>query len=254
MSVEALAIALHHSRAKGAAKLVLLGIANHDGDGGSWPTVATLAKYAAVSERQVQKILVELEALGEVRREHNAGGTHRTRDNHRPNLYHFLLVCPPSCAGDKNHSETSDGRGRGARPPVDNSRVGVSPRTPQSGSRGVAQDTSRGVAQDTPRGVLHDTRTIRGNRPMNLVGHQGGEVSPAAPVDNSPPRALPRPERCADHQHVHVPPPCGACKDARLTLLYRELPEITMCPEHAQPAGRCRYCPGGDLFWLEQIS
>lgn len=34
MSIEAMAVALHHSKTQGATKLVLLGIANHEGDGG----------------------------------------------------------------------------------------------------------------------------------------------------------------------------------------------------------------------------
>ena len=66
MSVESMAIALHHSRSKGTAKVVLLGIANHDGDGGAYPTVATLAKYANVSRANVQKALTKLESLGEI--------------------------------------------------------------------------------------------------------------------------------------------------------------------------------------------
>lgn len=98
-----MAIALHHSRAKGAAKLVLLGIANHDGDGGAWPSVATLSKYAQVTPRQVQKLLSELERLNEVRRLVSAGGDHSMADFLRPNLYHFLLQCPPDCDRSRNH-------------------------------------------------------------------------------------------------------------------------------------------------------
>lgn len=103
MSVEAVAIALHHSRAKGAVKLVLIGIANHDGDGGSWPAVSTLATYAGVEPRTVQRAITELEKLGEVRRIVQGGGTRETADHRRPNLYQFLLQCPPDCDRSKNH-------------------------------------------------------------------------------------------------------------------------------------------------------
>lgn len=104
MSVEAQAIALHHSRAKSAtSKLVLLGIANHDGDGGAWPAVSTLARYALCSPRTVQRAVDELEQLGEVRRIRQGGGTRWTADHRRPNLYEFLLVCPPDCDRSKNH-------------------------------------------------------------------------------------------------------------------------------------------------------
>lgn len=104
MSVEAQAIALHHSRAESAtAKLVLLGIANHDGDGGAWPSVATLARYALCTPRTVQRAVEALEQLGEVRRVVQAGGTRWTADHRRPNLYEFLLRCPPDCDRTKNH-------------------------------------------------------------------------------------------------------------------------------------------------------
>lgn len=69
-------------------KLVLLGIANHDGDGGAWPSVATLARYACVKRRRVQQILGELEQLGLITRVIQKGGTGLiTRDELRPNLY-----------------------------------------------------------------------------------------------------------------------------------------------------------------------
>lgn len=103
MSVESIAIALHHSRAKGTAKLVLIGIANHDGDGGAWPSVATLAAYAACDARSVQRALATLVNLGEVHREVQAGGDHRVPEHRRPNRYRFLLECPPQCDRTRNH-------------------------------------------------------------------------------------------------------------------------------------------------------
>lgn len=101
-----MAIALHHSRAKGTARAVLIGIANHDGDGGAWPSVATLAKYAGgIDARNVQKALARLEQLGEIRRHVNAGGSVGTQYGQRPNLYEFLLRCPESCDRTKNHRD-----------------------------------------------------------------------------------------------------------------------------------------------------
>src|SRR5690349_1148756 len=98
-----MAIALHHSRARGTAKLVLLGIANHDGDGGAWPSVATLARYANVSHRNVQKAVEQLEALREVRRVVQGGGDHRFAEHERPNRYEFLLRCPADCDRSSRH-------------------------------------------------------------------------------------------------------------------------------------------------------
>lgn len=104
MSVEAIAIALHHSRAKSStSKLVLLGIANHDGDGGAWPSVATLAGYAMCSTRTVQRAVDELERLGEIRRVVQGGGLRHTADHRRPNLYEVLLRCPSDCDRSKSH-------------------------------------------------------------------------------------------------------------------------------------------------------
>jgi hypothetical protein len=103
MSIESLAIALNHSRARGASKLVLIGIANHDGDGGAWPSVATLARYAGVHPRNVQKSIDQLINMGEIRREIQRGGTARTESFNRPNLYTILLECPPECDRSRNH-------------------------------------------------------------------------------------------------------------------------------------------------------
>lgn len=106
MSVESIAIALHHSQATGSAKLVLLGIANHDGDGGSWPKIATLAKYAGLADpHSVKRLLRKLEQLGEIKTEIQKGGMHDTPDEYRPNRYQFTLVCPPSCDRSSQHRD-----------------------------------------------------------------------------------------------------------------------------------------------------
>lgn len=101
-----MAVVLHHSRAKGTARLVLLGIANHDGDGGAWPAVATLAKYAGgIDRRGVQRALDKLVSLGEVRRHVQAGGMADVADHERPNRYDVLVVCPPWCDRTAQHRD-----------------------------------------------------------------------------------------------------------------------------------------------------
>ena len=130
-------IALHHSRARGTSKVVLLGIANHDGDGGAWPSIATLAKYANVAHRNVQMAVRELERLGEVRVEVQAGGTGRTRDTQRPNLYHFMLRCPDDCDRTSQH--------RGA-PPAASVRTGGDECVTGSPDDGI----TRGVTEASP--------------------------------------------------------------------------------------------------------
>lgn len=84
MSIEAMTLVLNHSRATGRAKLVLIGIANHQGDQGAWPSIETLARYANASERSVIRDIQDLEALGELIVERNAAPI---RGQYRPNLY-----------------------------------------------------------------------------------------------------------------------------------------------------------------------
>jgi len=109
VSVESMAIALHHSQAKGTAKLVLIGIANHDGDGGAWPSIATLAHYAGVDARSAQRAIERLVSLGEIRRDIQAGGDERVPDHRRPNRYRFLLGCPHTCDRTRNHRTRNHG-------------------------------------------------------------------------------------------------------------------------------------------------
>lgn len=87
MSVESVVLALNCPNVSPAERLVLIGIANHDGDGGAWPSLSTLARYACVTERSVQRTLRVLEGRGLVTIQQNAGGTVFTRNDHRPNRY-----------------------------------------------------------------------------------------------------------------------------------------------------------------------
>lgn len=135
MSIESLAACLHHSRASGSDKLVLLGIANHDGDGGAWPSITTLAKYANISERSVQKCVDKLIELDEITRHINKGGNSNTRGDRRPNRYEILVRCPQECDGTTQH--------------------GVN----RSASRGEP-DNTHGVNPDTSRGEAEFTLTI----------------------------------------------------------------------------------------------
>lgn len=146
MSIESVAIALHHSQATGTAKIVLIGIANHDGDGGAWPTVDTLARYANVTRRNAINAINRLEELHEIKRVYGAGGDHSVADSRRPNLYRFLLSCPASCDHTKNHRTSRQVE------LLDDLSTGVSVATPHVGS-------------DTGGGVGSDTQTVPVNQP-----------------------------------------------------------------------------------------
>ena len=70
-----------NSRSSGRARLVLLAIADHQGEIGAWPSIATLAKMVNASERSVKRDIQELQSLGELRVElQNAptGGQYKT--------------------------------------------------------------------------------------------------------------------------------------------------------------------------------
>jgi hypothetical protein len=136
MSVESMAVVLHHSPAKGTDKVILLGIANHDGDGGAWPAVATLAKYANIDTRGVQKVLARLEESGQITRYVQEGGTLAMRNGQRPNRYVINVVCPVDCDRTTSH------------------------RTPVRTDTPVSADTPTPVLQDTPTPVRADTQTI----------------------------------------------------------------------------------------------
>jgi hypothetical protein len=104
MSVEALSIVLNHSRAKGASKLVLIGIANHlgpDAEEGAWPSQARLASYANVSDRAVRDAIDNLVKLGELRVAVAAG---QSRSQYKPNRYWLTLKCPADCDRSYNHN------------------------------------------------------------------------------------------------------------------------------------------------------
>jgi len=69
MSIEATAWALKKADVPDPiAHLVLIGLADHAADDGtgSWPSIATLAKYARCSERSVQRKLRALEEMGTI--------------------------------------------------------------------------------------------------------------------------------------------------------------------------------------------
>lgn len=106
MSVESSTLAWMHSRSKGTARLVLLAIADHDGDGGAWPSIETLMRRAGnIDRRAVQRAIVNLESLGEIRRVIQAGGTPEMDNTRRPNRYEFLITCPDYCDRTKRHKD-----------------------------------------------------------------------------------------------------------------------------------------------------
>ncbi len=115
MSVEAMAAVLHHSKAKGTTKLILVGIANHAGDGGAFPAMSTLAKYGGCNQRNARAAVARLVALGEVKVHVQGGRLDDVPDERQPNRYDVLVECPPWCDRTTNHRDLRK-RGRGVSP------------------------------------------------------------------------------------------------------------------------------------------
>lgn len=88
MAIEVMNAVWRHSKATGRTKLVLLAIADHQGEQGAWPSLATLAKMAGASERSVQRDIEELEKLGELKVTRYGSPT---KSRNKTNLYFVTL-------------------------------------------------------------------------------------------------------------------------------------------------------------------
>lgn len=154
MSVEALAVVLHHSKAKSTALNVLIGIANHAGDGGAWPSMETLARYGRCSERQAQRIVQQLVGLGEVDVHVQMGGPSGIPDWRRPNRYDVLVACPATCDRTSNHRPK-----RLPKAPADLWIEGVTPMSPGDThvTGGVTPMSPGGVTPMSPEPSLEPT-------------------------------------------------------------------------------------------------
>ena len=76
------------SKSTGRSRRVLLAIADHQGEIGAWPSIATIAKMVNASERSVQRDIKYLQTLGELRVE-----TQKAPGNsqYKANLYWVTL-------------------------------------------------------------------------------------------------------------------------------------------------------------------
>jgi hypothetical protein len=84
MSIEVQNAVWRESASTGRARLVLLAIADHQGEIGAWPSIATLAEMANASERSVQRDIAELVESGElIKLEQQAP----SRGQYKSNLY-----------------------------------------------------------------------------------------------------------------------------------------------------------------------
>ena len=77
-----------HSKSDGRARLVLLAIADHQGEIGAWPSIARLARMVNASERSVQRDIQYLQAIGELKVELQNAPTNK---QYKSNLYWVTL-------------------------------------------------------------------------------------------------------------------------------------------------------------------
>lgn len=93
LSVRVMSLIWEHAPVSEGELLVLLAIADHAADDGTnaWPSKATLARKARLSERRVQQILRSLEDKGLIRVETQKGGTLEMDNRLRPNRYTIVV-------------------------------------------------------------------------------------------------------------------------------------------------------------------
>lgn len=159
-----MSVVLQHAPYKGTEKLILLGMANHDGDAGSFPAIGTLARYANCSESTVDRAIKHLIETKAIKRHIQAGGMANLPDYARPNLYEILVECPPNCDKTKKHK------------PVDKDldllwRPGVNNEPPPNGEpRGGSLAEPGGGSLAEPLTVLEP--------PLNKTGSPISSTSP----------------------------------------------------------------------------
>lgn len=84
MSVQVISAVWQESKATGRARMVLLAIADMQGEIGAWPSIATLARMTNASERSIKRDIRELELSGELLVEYQQAPV---RGQYRSNLY-----------------------------------------------------------------------------------------------------------------------------------------------------------------------
>lgn len=240
MSVEHMAVVLHHSAAVGTAKVVMLGIANHEGDGGAWPTIRTLARYANVDPRNVQRAIREQVAAGELEEVQRPG---------RSSMYRVLVACPPECSGGPAHRMAANVTALSARAWAH--RVG----TPDVHATGYAENTPDEFvtpgASVTPDESVTPPLTPTPPHPRRQR-HPGGDAG-ATQTINEPtgnrPSTLDAPQQAADAgEEADDEQPKQATRRARGT----RLPAGWIPPEDARLSMRAQYPGLPDEWWRRE--
>jgi hypothetical protein len=144
MSISALTLSLYHSQATYSTRLVLIAIANFEGEHGAYPSHETIGRLAGgLNRRTVQRAIDELIALGELTEVRRDGIT---------NLYKLSITCPDDCDGSTNHRRK---KGGGLQTAGDTETAG----------RGGVQ-TAGGAVSRPPEPLDNPKRTFRKDFPL----------------------------------------------------------------------------------------
>lgn len=105
MGIQVMNAVWRHSKSQGRQRLVLLAIADHQGELGAWPSIATLSTMANASERSIQRDIKALAELGELIVESRSAPT---QGQYKANRYWVNLPGSPEVTdGDSEVTKTA---------------------------------------------------------------------------------------------------------------------------------------------------
>ena len=139
MSISALTLSMYHSRATYSTRLVLIAIANFEGEHGAYPSHETIGRLAGgLNRRTVQRAIDDLIQLGELSEIRRDGVT---------NLYKITIACPDECDGTTNHRKKKGG--------------GVQTAGGLQTAGGSGLQTAGGAVSRPPEPVVNPNKTFR---------------------------------------------------------------------------------------------
>lgn len=101
MSISALTLGMYHSRSTYSTRLVLIAIANFEGENGAYPSHDTIGRLAGgLNRRTVQRAIDDLVQMGELTEIRREGQT---------NLYRVAISCPDDCDRTSSHRQKDRG-------------------------------------------------------------------------------------------------------------------------------------------------
>lgn len=247
-----MALALNHSAATGTAKIVLLGIASHEGELGAFPAVERLARYANVTPDNARKAIRKLEELGELETIRNGGLQLGKPEHTRTNMYRVTITCPDWCDRSSQHRDTRQAKsGPSQSSAPRNRRTDASDAPGPSLASGEPQDNylpNQGVSQVTA--VSASAR--EGFNPRKAVARTAAAMRPGSTW----PAPAPKLPRLADLPNEQ-PPRARTEAEARIAAQAAQLPcpnGNRLHPTHWLPGVMVECCNPGCGLTIPQLA